>query len=162
MDILNKKKIESLEKKIKSLEKKIENSEKKIKKSMETKISSLKEESKEWDEYRKWKEMKDSLPDIEEMYNLKELKRLTMLRNKLYPIFLEQEHTYNASVGNQFMPTKSFELTALSTKRKIEDVESHIKKKLEAISKLKTKKELIGVLKLYAISTEWLSPDWYK
>jgi len=154
MDILNKKKIKSLEKKIKSLEKKIENS--------ETKISSLEAESKEWDEYRKWKEMKDSLPDIEEMYNLQELKRLTMLRNKLYPIFLKEEHTYHASLGNQFMVSESHKSQALSMKKKIEDVESHIKKKLEAISKLKTRKELIGVLKLYGISTEWLSPDWYK
>tara|TARA_X000001036_G_C20567880_1_gene761369 strand:+ start:77 stop:577 length:501 start_codon:yes stop_codon:yes gene_type:complete len=164
MDIFNNKKVLQLESELESLVKEFETIKSNIVK-IDKQIRSIEKISKEWDEYKKWKEMKDKLPDIEEMYNLKELKRLTNLRDRLYPIYLQQEQNYYNSLDTGFnllKPPIVYQGHVKSLKKKIDDVESHIKKKLESIKKLKTREELVGILKLYAISTDWLSPNWYK
>tara|TARA_B100000965_G_scaffold391865_1_gene400716 strand:- start:2832 stop:3329 length:498 start_codon:yes stop_codon:yes gene_type:complete len=164
MDIFNNKKVSELQSELNSLTEKMKEMRSKVDK-MEQKVKSLNKTSEEWDEYKKWKEMKDRLPDIEEMYNLQELKRLTKLRDILYPTYLQQEQNYYNSLDGGFSLMKSpkvYQGHVQSLKKKIEDIESHIKEKLESIKKLKTREELVGILKLYAISTDWLSPNWYK
>jgi prefoldin subunit 5 len=164
IDIFNNKKVLQLESELENLKEEFETITNNIVK-IDKQIRSIEKISKEWDEYKKWKEMKDKLPDIEEMYNLKELKRLTTLRDRLYPIYLQQEQNYYNSLDTGFNLLKSptvYQGHVNSLKKKIDDVESHIKKKLESIKKLKTSEELVGILKLYAISTDWLSPNWYK
>jgi prefoldin subunit 5 len=165
MDIFNNKKVLQLESELEIFREEFETIKGNIVK-IDKQIRSIEKISEEWDEYKKWKEMKDKLPDIEEMYNLQELKRLTNMRNILYPTYLKQEQNYYNSLDRTgFTLLKSpqvYQGQVQSLKKKIEDIESRIKKKLESIKKLKTREELVGVLKLYAISTDWLSPNWYK
>ena len=82
--MFNKKKIEKLQVSIKNLANKISELESKSEQisELQTQFDQILDKldsesfSKDWEEYLKWKEMKDKLPDIEEMYNLKTLKRL--------------------------------------------------------------------------------------
>ena len=122
--------------------------------------------SKDWDEYLKWKEMKDQLPDLEEMYNLKTLKRLISERenhDKIYNACLIDYAKYNAMAYPQAMErTHQARKNALEMlnmfKEKIQITEQKIQEYLEKIRKQKNKKELIGILKLYGISTDWIKP----
>jgi peptidoglycan hydrolase CwlO-like protein len=76
--MFNKKMIKEIEASIKSLSNKISKLESKSEQILELQtqfeqiLDKLDDETftKDWDEYLKWKEMKDQLPEIEEMYNL--------------------------------------------------------------------------------------------
>ena len=72
--MFNKKQIESLNDEISDLKKEIES----LKYSLNNILDTLDGDnfSKDWEEYQKYKEMKNKLPDIEGMYQIKELKRL--------------------------------------------------------------------------------------
>ena len=172
--MFNKKKIEKIEASIKNLANKVSELE-----SQSDLISELQSQfdqildkldnenfSKDWDEYLKWKEMKDQLPDLEEMYNLKTLKRLIRERenhDKFYNACLIDYAKYNAMAYPQAMEiTHQARKNALEMlnmfKEKIQITEQKIQEYLEKIRKQKNKKELIGILKLYGISTDWIKP----
>ena len=172
--MFNKKKIEELEASIRNLSTKISELE-----SQSDQLSELQSQfdqildkldnknfSKDWDEYLKWKEMKDQLPDLEEMYNLKTLKRLISERenhDKIYNACLIDYAKYNAMAYPQAMErTHQARKNALEMlnmfKEKIQITEQKIQEYLEKIRKQKNKKELIGILKLYGISTDWIKP----
>ena len=85
-----KKKIESLENTIDSLKEELQNfkdqmsSLKSVQNDTEGAVDSLLKKfegekfSKDWEEFSKYKQMKEKLPDIETMYNLKYLKKITI------------------------------------------------------------------------------------
>ena len=66
MDLFNTKKIEKLEKENKEI--------KKLLVDLNKQLIKIEEDSVDWDEYKKWKEMKDSLPKISEMFKIEDLK----------------------------------------------------------------------------------------
>ena len=172
--MFNKKKIEKIEASIKNLANKVSELE-----SQSDLISELQSQfdqildkldnenfSKDWDEYLKWKEMKDQLPDLEEMYNLKTLKRLISERDqheKYYILFLAEYSKFNArshsrALAETFSARDNAQEMSNLYKQKIQDTEKKIQEYLEKIRKQKNKKELIGILKLYGISTDWIKP----
>jgi predicted nuclease with TOPRIM domain len=172
--MFNKKKIEELQASIKSLSNKISELESKSEQVSELQtqfdniLAKLDSESfsKDWKEYLKWKEMKDQLPDIEEMYNLKTLKRLISERDehdKVYKAFLVDYSKWNAITGpyqpvvNQAHRKNALEMLNLF-QSKVQTTEKEIHQYLEKIGQQKNKKELIGILKLYGISTDWIKP----
>ena len=93
--MFNKKKLEGIDKTLEKKQEEINKSQKKIS-TLENELKKIKSSnieltatmdkildtlesnsfSKEWEEYQKWKEMRDKLPDIEEMFHLKRLKIL--------------------------------------------------------------------------------------
>ena len=160
--MFNNKKIEELEASIKNLPNKISE----LQTQFDQVLDKLdnKNFSKDWEKYLKWKEMKDQLPEIEEMYNLKELKRLISKRDqhdKAYNLYLLEYSKFNhldqgfavyrQARKNALEMTDLFQNKVLATEKKIQEY-------LETIGKLKNKKELIGILKLYGISTDWIKP----
>ena len=160
--MFNNKKIEELEASIKNLPNKISE--------LQTQFDQIldkldnKNFSKDWEEYLKWKEMKDQLPEIEEMYNLKELKRLISKRDqhdKAYNLYLLEYSKFNhldqSFAVNRQARKNALEMTNLF-QNKVLATEKKIQEYLETIGKLKNKKELIGILKLYGISTDWVKP----
>ena len=169
--MFNKKKIEKIEASIKNLANKISELE-----SQSDQISELQAQfdkildkldnenfSKDWDEYLKWKEMKDKLPDIEEMYNLKTLKRLLGEYNeekRLEKVFLQQVAMAGIGkpTGSSLNTKKNSLEMILLYQNKAQATEKKIHQYLEKIGKQKNKKELIGILKLYGISTDWINP----
>ena len=76
--MFNKKKIEELKKTLSDTIEKNNKDISELKESLDKVLDTLESKnfSKDWEEYQKWKEMKDKLPDIEEMYQLKRLKEL--------------------------------------------------------------------------------------
>ena len=170
--MFNKKKIEKLQASIKNLANKISELESKSEQISELKtqfdqiLDKLDSESfsKDWEEYLKWKEVKDQLPEIEEMYNLKELKRLISERDqhdKAYNLYLIEYSKYNHldqgfSVNRQARKN-ALEMTNLY-QNKVLASEQKIHQYLEIIGNQKNKKGLIGILKLYGISTDWIKP----
>ena len=160
--MFNNKKIEELEASIKNLPNKISE--------LQTQFDQIldkldnKNFSKDWEEYLKWKEMKDQLPEIEEMYNLKELKRLISKRDqhdKAYNLYLLEYSKFNhldqSFAVNRQARKNALEMTNLF-QNKVLATEKKIQEYLETIGKLKNKKELIGIVKLYGISTDWIKP----
>ena len=160
--MFNNKKIEELEASIKNLPNKISE----LQTQFDQILDKLDSESfsKDWEEYLKWKEVKDRLPEIEEMYNLKELKRLISERDqhdKAYNLYLIEYSKYNHldqgfSVNRQARKN-ALEMTNLY-QNKVLATEQKIHQYLEIIGKQKNKKGLIGILKLYGISTDWIKP----
>ena len=90
MDIFNKEKIQELEKENKEI--------KKLLVDLNKKLIQLEANSEEWDDYKKWKELKDSFPKIEEMFKIKDLKRLVDRRNYLNNVL---EETHKARLAKQ-------------------------------------------------------------
>ena len=169
--MFNKKKIEELQARIKSLSSKISELESKSEQVSELQtqfdniLAKLDSESfsKDWEEYLKWKEMKDQLPDIEEMYNLKTLKRLLAEydeEKKAEKLFLIQAGTAGIGIPTQssYNTKKNATSMTLLYKNRMQDTEKKIHQYLEKIGQQKNKKELIGILKLYGISTDWIKP----
>ena len=85
--MFNKKQIESLNNEVSDLNKEIED----LKSSLNNILDTLEGDnfSKDWEEYQKYKEMKDKLPSIEDLFQIKELKRLIAERDEY--IVLEKE-----------------------------------------------------------------------
>ena len=113
----------------------------------------------DWDEYLKWREMKDQIPDIEEMYRLKELKRLISVRDK-------HENLKNTSLASYYMGSISRNRSAILAACEmfkyytvlVIETENKIREYIDRIRKQKNKKELIGFFKLYGINTSWIKP----
>jgi uncharacterized coiled-coil protein SlyX len=177
--MFNKKKIEVIEKKLEEQQKDINKNQEKIstlkdklkeltisnkelKSSMDKILDTLEGEnfSKEWDEYQKYKEMKDQLPDIEEMYQIKRLKQLIIQRENLSVtitncrlLLASQEalnpHSFStsstASLLNDYIKENN------SIFEGIDGILKYLKSKSD-------QKDLLELFKLYAISTEWLKP----
>jgi DNA repair exonuclease SbcCD ATPase subunit len=129
--------------------------------------------SKDWEEYQKWKEMKDKLPDIEEMFHLKELKRLIedreqylILKEKVTFEVIDFETKYGNVMqapdrggGSLVVMGKTNPRDGLNTiLNQINIIDSQIQSILNKLRKKKSNKDLVGLLKLYAISTKWLQP----
>ena len=173
--MFNKKKIEEIEASIKNLSNKIselqsqsDQKSEELQDQFEQILDKLDDETftKDWDEYLKWKEMKDQLPDLEEMYNLKTLKRLISERDQhdlAYKLNLAQYSKFNAlsypgSIPSVISARNNATEMSIIFQKKMQDTEKKIHQYLEKIGKQKNKKELIGILKLYGISTDWIKP----
>lgn len=159
MDIFNKEKIQELEKENKEI--------KKVLVDLNKKLIQLEENSEEWDDYKKWKELKDSFPKIEEMFKIKDLKRLIDRRNYLNNLL---EETHKARLANQIELAKTHNhVFRGNIKRTMNDLmwlikeigailqidEIEINKILKEIEKNKDTK-LIEILKLYGIESDWI------
>ena len=140
----------------------LENQVKDLKESLDKILDTLESKnfSKDWEEYQKWKEMKDKLPDIEEMYQLKKLKRLIEEKDALF-IKIKQERNILKQIEMQNAPRYQIH----AQKHYLHDnIETHdlkrrrINETLEFIRSKSNQKNLIDVFKLYGISTEWLQP----
>ena len=117
----------------------------------------------DWDEYLKWREMKDQIPDIEEMYRLKELKRLISVRDK-------QENLKNTALASYYLENAKQSvirnMNAVHTADEminyctvqVKETENKIQEYIDRIRKQKNKKDLIGFFKLYGINTNWIKP----
>ena len=177
--MFNKKKIEVIEKKLEEQQKDINKNQEKIstlkdklkelttsnkelKSSMDKILDTLEGEnfSKEWDEYQKYKEMKDQLPDIEEMYKLKRLKQLIIQRENLSGTITtcrlllakyealdprSDSTSSTANLLNYYIKENNSIFEA------IDGILKYLKSKSD-------QKDLLELFKLYAISTEWLKP----
>ena len=159
MDIFNKEKIQELEKENKEI--------KKVLVDLNKKLIQLEENSEEWDDYKKWKELKDSFPKIEEMFKIKDLKRLIDRRNYLNNL-LEETHkarlakqidlsgVYNDISRGFIIKSRSDLLFLIKEIRVILEIdEKEINMLLKEIGKNKDTK-LIEVLKLYGIESDWI------
>ena len=172
--MFNKEKINELQEEIKELK----SSNKKLKASMDKILGTLegKNFSKEWEEYQKYKKMKNKLPDIEEMYNLKELKRLII--DKQHYADIEKKTTYeiiefekkhgnvavsperggggriNIISGGIVNPSAGYNTIMI----KLTEINNNIDVILKKLRKNRSQKELLGIFKLYAINTKWLHP----
>jgi len=159
MDLFNTKKIEKLEKENKEI--------KKLLVDLNKQLIKTKEDSVDWDNYKKWKEMKDSFPKIEEMFKIKDLKRLVDRRNYLNNLL---EETHKARLANQIELAKTHNIIIrgnikttmndlmwlikeIGAMLKIDEIE--INKILKVIEKNKDTR-LIEILKLYGIESDWI------
>ena len=113
----------------------------------------------DWDEYLKWREMKDQIPDIEEMYRLKELKRLITVRDKHENLKNTAlvSHYYYTIARNRNGILAALEMIKYCTALIIE-TENKIHEYIDRIRKQKNNKELIGFFTLYGINTNWIKP----
>jgi len=159
MDLFNTKKIEKLEKENKEI--------KKLLVDLNKQLIKNKEDSVDWDNYKKWKEMKDSFPKIEEMFKIKDLKRLVDRRNYLNNV-LEETHKQRLTKQVQLSELRGHTSRSRMVQsmndlmwlieevgRMIENTEPQINKILEEIGKNKDTK-LIEILKLYGIESDWI------
>ena len=113
-----------------------------------------------WGEYGKWEKMKDKLPHIEEMYDLKKLKHFVTVLPKLESLELKQQERYARALGSQgWINTTECVYRIKITTREINKAEFEISRILENFRKHRKNKELVGLFKLYAISTDWLKPQ---
>ena len=118
--------------------------------------------SKDWEEYQKYNEMKDKLPDIEEMYQLKRFKKLIAeiascdqsiltLRGEILKL--------SGDLSNSAYAVQKGIKTFLSDQINIkENILHEIETILEYLRSKVHQKDLLESFKLYAISTEWLKP----
>ena len=113
-----------------------------------------------WGEYGKWEKMKDKLPHIEEMYDIKKLKHFVTSLNYFEKTELHQQERYARSLGDGGWSSSSewAHRIKIST-REIQKAQFEIRGILEKLRKHKKNKELVGLFKLYAISTDWLKPQ---
>ena len=159
MDIFNKEKIQELEKENKEI--------KKLLVDLNKKLIKIEEDSIDWDNYKKWKEMKDFFPKIEQMFKIKDLKRLVDRRNYLTNL-LEETHKARLAKGVELATQDVFFYrdriikSMNDLKRLIDEVETILKfdekeidKILKEIEKNKDTK-LIEILKLYGIESDWI------
>ena len=129
--------------------------------------------TRDWNDYLKWKEMKNKLPDLEEMFKLKELKRLIndrehylIIKRKVKSDVIEFESTYgdvakapDTTTGKLNFIGKSNPRPGLVTvKEQLKQIDSEITLILEQLRRNRTSKDLVGLFKLYAISTDWIKP----
>ena len=158
MGIFDNKEIEELQAQTKKLEAQI----KKLKTENKKTLDMVNKTMIPWEEYRKWEKMKDKLPDIEEMYDLKKLKYFVAVLPKLKSLELEQQDRYALSLGDGWDRTSAgndkntWTHRIQITTREIKNAESEISRILEKLRKHRKNKELVGLFKLYAISTDWL------
>jgi len=155
--MINKNKINELQEEIKRLK----SSNKKLTANMDKILDTLegKDFSKEWKEYQKYKKMKDELPDIEEMYNLRKLKYLVLKTDqnrkdlKIQRISLLKTESggdrMSINALRRFIHDNIIQHEAECDE--IDNILNYIKEKMN-------QKNLIGIFKLYGISTEWLKP----
>jgi len=146
-----------------------------VKNSLNKLLETLEDEnfSRDWKEYQKWKKMKNKLPDIEEMFHLKELKRLIQdrehyltLKKKVESEVIDFEtkygnvpkapDTYGGTIGIIGKANPKGGLITILNQLNI--IDSQIQSILNKLRKKKSNKDLVGLLKLYAISTKWLQP----
>lgn len=159
MDLFNTKKIEKLEKENKEI--------KKLLVDLNKQLIKTKEDSVDWDNYKKWKEMKDSFPKIEQMFKIKDLKRLVDRRNYLKNL-LEETHKVRLAKAIELAETHHYQfrtnikITMRDLVWLIKEIESLISNDeifidsiLEKIEKNKDTK-LIEILKLYGIESDWI------
>ena len=124
--------------------------------------------SKDWSEYLKWKETKEYIPDLEEMVHIKDLKRLIqeydlllLKADELVWTVLSKRveganHSYNWRIADRYYKVANSlqQAHAIILKKA-----KNTKQTINAILKeIKNKKELVGVLKLYGVSSKWIQP----
>jgi len=160
--MFNKKKIEELKKTLSDTIEKNNKDISELKESLDKVLDTLESKnfSKDWEEYQKWKEMKDKLPDIEEMYQLKRLKELINKQDNLnmeigkYRLLLLQAEMEGGNLRNRNAIGSYLEDTIYNYTRIVKETNAT----LEYIRSKSNNKDLIEVFKLYGISTEWLQP----
>ena len=113
----------------------------------------------DWDEYLKWKQMKDKIPDFEEMYRLKELKRLINEREKYENVKHAAIYSYYKWKLAQYSAGKNASREMIQySNNEIVNTENKIQELIKDIRTQKNKKDLIGFFKLYGIDTNWIKP----
>jgi hypothetical protein len=159
MDIFNKQKLQELQKENKEI--------KKLLVDLNKKLIQLEANSEQWDDYQKWKELKNSFPKIEEMFKIKDLKRLVDRRNYLNNV-LEETHKQRLikqvrlselkgpmARGTVVRSMNDLMWLIKEVGTMIENTEPQINKILKEIGKNKDIK-LIEILKLYGIESDWI------
>jgi hypothetical protein len=157
--MFNNKKIKDLEQMVEKLF--TENT--KIQKSLDNIIDTLesKEFSKDWGEYVKWKEMKNKLPDIEVMYKLKNLKKLINKKERLEIDMQSYEANYlKWDLSGNYGKERRLAYGAVISRSidEINQINIAIRKILKYINQESNKNDLIDMMKLYSIKTDWLLP----
>ena len=168
--MFNKKHIEELEQTLNESNEKynkdiaaLENQVKDLKESLDKILDTLESKhfSKDWEEYQKWKEMKDKLPDIEEMYHLKKLKELISKKAKNENAIINARKGLYKVEADAFSTRElinSWEHELYDHTQMLESIVNQIEETLQFIRSKSNQKDLIEVFKLYGISTEWLQP----
>lgn len=118
--------------------------------------------SKDWEEYQKYKQMKEKLPDIEEMYQLKRLKVLTttiLHHDNIINTTRLDILKYSGKTSHSMMMHKEGLENFLSDQIRIkEETVNEIESIFEYLRSKGNQKNLLELFKLYAISTDWLRP----
>jgi len=117
--------------------------------------------SKDWEEFQKYKVLKEKLPDIEEMYQLKKLKNLIIEKDGYKKLINTVQLTLLKSESGGFYNVSETNAQKRYLDSKTREYESIVNKIDETLLYIKNKsqqKDLIEVFKLYAISTDWLKP----
>ena len=157
--MFNKKKIESLNNQVIDLKTEIEDLKSSLNKILDT--LEAKNFSKDWEEYQKWKEMKEKLPDIEEMYHLKKLKELISKKAKNENAIINARKGLYKVEADAFSTRElinSWEHELYDYTQMLESIVNQNEETLQFIRSKSNQKDLIEVFKLYGISTEWLQP----
>lgn len=162
MDIFNKEKIQELEKENKEI--------KKLLVDLNKKLIQLESNSEEWNNYQKWKEMKDSFPDIEEMFELKKLKKhvqehdnVSKIHNRVVKQILKTQikkaKTYSMIGPNSKATYETQKKDLIDLGNMISILIKNHKDSIDVIiKKIKKNKDLkiIDMLKLYGIEADWI------
>jgi hypothetical protein len=137
------------------------------------KILDSKSFTRNWNDYLKWKEMKSKLPDLEEMLKLKELKRLIndrehylIIKRKVKSDVIEFESTYGdvSKAPDQrgeklnFIGKSNPRPGLVTVNEQLKQIDNEIALILKQLRRNKTNENLVGLLKLYAISSNWIKP----
>lgn len=161
MDIFKKEALDKLKKENKEI--------KKLLLDLNKKLIKLEASSEEWNDYLKWKEMKNSLPELDEMFELKTLKELTLERNKIQKIIENLKIGYldalvKKAAALEFGPNSKrqyqlMSLQLLDAATKATQLSNILTEQINKILlKIKTNKKIkvVEMLKLYGLDSDWI------
>ena len=161
MDIFKKKALDKLKKENKEI--------KKLLLDLNKKLIKLEASSEEWNDYLKWKEMKNSLPELDEMFELKTLKELTLERNKIQKIIENLKIGYldalvKKAAALEFGPNSKRQYQFMSSQlldaaTKATQLSNILTEQINKILlKIKTNKKIkiVEMLKLYGLDSDWI------
>lgn len=161
MDIFKKKALDKLKKENKEI--------KKLLLDLNKKLIKLEASSEEWNDYLKWKEMKNSLPELDEMFELKTLKELTLERNKIQKIIENLKIGYldalvKKAAALEFGPNSKRQYQLMSSQlldaaTKATQLSNILTEQINKILlKIKTNKKIkvVEMLKLYGLDSDWI------
>ena len=162
MDIFNKEALDKLKKENKEI--------KKLLLDLNKKLIKLEASSEEWNDYLKWKEMKNSLPELDEMFELKKLKELTLERNQIDKIIEKlkigsldalvkraaSSITSGQNSKNQYLLMSA---QLIDAETKATQLSNNLTEQINKILlKIKTNKKIkvVEMLKLYGLDSDWI------
>ena len=156
IDDLNQK-INGISKLISTLHKKEEINNKNINELIDT--LGKKNFSRDWEDYQKYKLMKKKLPEIEDMYNLKNLKKYIIKINSLEKVVNSLEASYLTNkIKGWYTQARQVESAIIYINNQKNEYNKKINSIFNSLSKTNNKTELNDLFKLYAINTDWIKP----